>query len=40
MKNVLDRLWPMYHERNYGRVDERLENPKMVEQLYSEMKKV
>jgi hypothetical protein len=31
MKNSLDRLWSMYHESNYQRVDERIVNAKLVD---------
>jgi hypothetical protein len=40
MKNSLDRLWSMYHECNAQRVDERLVNAKLVDQLYAEKKSI
>jgi hypothetical protein len=38
MKNSLDRLWSMYHECNAQRVDERIVNARLVDQLYAEKK--
>lgn len=40
MKNSLDMLWSMYHECNAQRVDERLVNAKLVDQLYAEKKSI
>jgi hypothetical protein len=40
MKNSLDRLWSMYHESNYQRVDERIVIAKLVDQSYAEKKSI
>jgi hypothetical protein len=40
MKNSLERLWSMYHESNYHRVDEKIVNARLVDQLYAEKKSI